>query len=68
MKPPVLIFVQSKERGQDLFHELIYENVNVDVIHSDRAQAQVFYLIQFIIIIITYIPSVYEETIPSIQK
>eukprot|EP00002_Diphylleia_rotans_P032593 TRINITY_DN6859_c0_g1_i1.p1 TRINITY_DN6859_c0_g1~~TRINITY_DN6859_c0_g1_i1.p1 ORF type:complete len:313 (-),score=69.22 TRINITY_DN6859_c0_g1_i1:210-1148(-) len=40
IKPPVLVFVQSKERAQELFHELVYENINVDVIHSDRSQVQ----------------------------
>jgi len=40
LRPPVLIFVQSKERAQQLFHELIYDGINVDVIHSDRTQAQ----------------------------
>ncbi|EDO37347.1 predicted protein, partial [Nematostella vectensis] len=38
--PPVLIFVQSKDRAKELFHELIYDGINVDVIHSDRTQAQ----------------------------
>jgi ATP-dependent RNA helicase DDX52/ROK1 len=38
--PPVLIFVQSKERAQQLFHELIYDGINVDVIHADRTQSQ----------------------------
>ncbi|CAK9802489.1 Probable ATP-dependent RNA helicase DDX52 [Anthophora plagiata] len=38
--PPVLIFVQSKERAQELFKELIYDGINVDVIHADRTQAQ----------------------------
>jgi superfamily II DNA/RNA helicase len=38
--PPVLIFVQSKERAQQLFHELIYDGINVDVMHADRTQAQ----------------------------
>jgi ATP-dependent RNA helicase DDX52/ROK1 len=39
--PPMLVFVQSKERAKDLFHELIYDGLNVDVIHADRTQAQV---------------------------
>ncbi|CAH3139234.1 unnamed protein product [Porites lobata] len=39
-KPPMLIFVQSRERAKELFHELIYDGINVDVIHSDRTQAQ----------------------------
>jgi ATP-dependent RNA helicase DDX52/ROK1 len=41
LKPPVLIFVQSIERAKELFHELVYENINVDVIHSERTQQQV---------------------------
>merc|ERR1712087_127800 len=40
IKPPVLIFVQSKERAMELFHQLVYDNLHVDVIHSDRSQAQ----------------------------
>ena len=40
MSPPVLIFVQSKERAQQLFFELVYENINVDVIHADRTEVQ----------------------------
>ncbi|KAI8907394.1 P-loop containing nucleoside triphosphate hydrolase protein [Gorgonomyces haynaldii] len=39
-KPPVLIFVQSIERAKELFNELVYDGINVDVIHSDRTQAQ----------------------------
>lgn len=39
-KPPVLIFVQSIERAKELFHELIYDGINVDVIHSERTKAQ----------------------------
>ncbi|PIK49624.1 putative ATP-dependent RNA helicase DDX52 [Apostichopus japonicus] len=39
-QPPVLIFVQSKERAKELFHELIYDGFNVDVIHSDKSQEQ----------------------------
>ncbi|EFN79685.1 Probable ATP-dependent RNA helicase DDX52, partial [Harpegnathos saltator] len=38
--PPVLIFVQSKERAQELFNELIYDGVYVDVIHADRTVTQ----------------------------
>ncbi|XP_066118714.1 probable ATP-dependent RNA helicase DDX52 isoform X1 [Saccopteryx bilineata] len=38
--PPVLVFVQSIERAKELFHELIYEGINVDIIHADRTQEQ----------------------------
>uniref|UniRef100_A0A8D9A209 Probable ATP-dependent RNA helicase DDX52 n=1 Tax=Cacopsylla melanoneura TaxID=428564 RepID=A0A8D9A209_9HEMI len=40
IEPPVLVFVQSKERAQELYNELIYDGINVDVIHSDRTQTQ----------------------------
>ncbi|KAK9466323.1 P-loop containing nucleoside triphosphate hydrolase protein [Lipomyces arxii] len=40
MAPPVLIFVQSVERANALVHELIYDGVNVDVIHGDRTESQ----------------------------
>ncbi|KPI95775.1 putative ATP-dependent RNA helicase DDX52 [Papilio xuthus] len=40
LKPPVLVFVQSKERARELFKELLYDGINVDVIHADRTQAQ----------------------------
>lgn len=39
-QPPMLIFVQSKERAKELFHELIYDGINVEVIHSERTQTQ----------------------------
>ena len=39
-KPPAIIFVQSKERAMELYHELVYDNINTDVITSDRTQAQ----------------------------
>ncbi|KAG8251942.1 DEAD (Asp-Glu-Ala-Asp) box polypeptide 52 [Homalodisca vitripennis] len=40
LPPPVLVFVQSKERARELFTELIYDRINVDVIHSERTQLQ----------------------------
>ncbi|KYN27282.1 PREDICTED: probable ATP-dependent RNA helicase DDX52 [Trachymyrmex cornetzi] len=40
ISPPVLVFVQSKERAQELFNELIYDGINVDVIHADRTMTQ----------------------------
>ncbi|XP_053658649.1 probable ATP-dependent RNA helicase DDX52 [Anopheles marshallii] len=40
LHPPVLVFVQSKDRAQQLFTELIYDGLNVDVIHSDRTQRE----------------------------
>ncbi|XP_053562863.1 probable ATP-dependent RNA helicase DDX52 isoform X2 [Bombina bombina] len=38
--PPVLVFAQSIDRAKELFYELIYEGINVDVIHADRTQQQ----------------------------
>ncbi|MFN3440688.1 MAG: helicase-related protein, partial [Acidovorax sp.] len=40
LRPPVIVFVQSKERAQELFRELVYDGVSVDVLHADRTQAQ----------------------------
>ena len=40
LKPPVLIFVQDKDRAKALYQELIYDGLNVDCIHSDRSQQQ----------------------------
>ncbi|KAN0044988.1 hypothetical protein ACTA71_006515 [Dictyostelium dimigraforme] len=40
LEPPILIFTQSKERAHDLFQELIFDGINVDVIHSERTQFQ----------------------------
>ena len=36
----MLVFVQSIDRAKELFHELIYDGINVEVIHADRTQAQ----------------------------
>ncbi|EGF83188.1 hypothetical protein BATDEDRAFT_29188 [Batrachochytrium dendrobatidis JAM81] len=40
LRPPVLIFVQSIDRAKELFHELVYDGINVDVMHSERTQTQ----------------------------
>ena len=40
LKPPVLLFLQNKERAKELFRELVYEGINIDVIHGDRSQQQ----------------------------
>ncbi|XP_062117194.1 DEAD-box ATP-dependent RNA helicase 57-like [Humulus lupulus] len=40
LNPPVLIFVQSKDRAKELYGELLVDNIRVDVIHSDLTQEQ----------------------------
>jgi len=40
IQPPVLVFVQTKERASELFKELLYDGINVDVIHSERSEQQ----------------------------
>jgi len=35
-KPPMLIFVQSKDRAKQLFKELKFDGANVEVIHADK--------------------------------
>lgn len=39
-EPPMLIFVQSKERAKELYHELTYEGINANVIHADRKKSE----------------------------
>ncbi|KAJ1648230.1 RNA-dependent ATPase rok1 [Coemansia erecta] len=39
-KPPCLVFVQSIDRAKELFHELVFDGINVEVIHSERTQTQ----------------------------
>lgn len=58
LNPPVLVFVQSKERAQQLFSELIYDGINVDVIHADRTQTQVIFL---------YTDSIFKKIICSLN-
>ncbi|KAL8613810.1 hypothetical protein ACOMHN_029667 [Nucella lapillus] len=40
IRPPVLIFVQSKQRAKELYSELLYDSIKVGVIHGDMAQAE----------------------------
>lgn len=40
LKPPVLVFVQEKDRAKELFAELVKEGIHVDVIHSERSVLQ----------------------------
>ena len=47
-EPPILIFVQSKKRANDLFKELVLEKVNVDMISADRSQPDVMQLFHIV--------------------
>jgi ATP-dependent RNA helicase DDX52/ROK1 len=38
LKPPCIVFVQSQDRAQALFSELLYEGMYVDVIHAGRSR------------------------------
>ncbi|XP_058082059.1 DEAD-box ATP-dependent RNA helicase 57 [Magnolia sinica] len=40
LNPPILVFVQSKERAKDLYKELAFDNIKADVIHADLTQTQ----------------------------
>ncbi|XP_050209342.1 DEAD-box ATP-dependent RNA helicase 57 [Mercurialis annua] len=40
LNPPVLIFVQNKERANELFEELKFDSIRAGVIHSDLTQSQ----------------------------
>ncbi|KAL7574927.1 hypothetical protein ACA910_010754 [Epithemia clementina (nom. ined.)] len=39
IRPPMIIFLQSQERAQALFEELLYDNIHVDVIHAGRSKS-----------------------------
>lgn len=39
LKPPVLVFVATKERAKALCKELMYEKARVDAIHADQSHA-----------------------------
>lgn len=45
LQPPTLIFVQSVERANELYNELKFEGLNIDVMHSERTQAQRDFLV-----------------------
>ncbi|KAL0316257.1 UNVERIFIED_CONTAM: DEAD-box ATP-dependent RNA helicase 57 [Sesamum radiatum] len=40
LNPPVLLFVQNKERAKELYNELKYDDIRADVIHADLSQIQ----------------------------
>jgi ATP-dependent RNA helicase DDX52/ROK1 len=40
LRPPALLFVQSKERALQLHKALLFDGLNVDVIHADKSPAQ----------------------------
>jgi ATP-dependent RNA helicase DDX52/ROK1 len=40
IRPPCLVFLQSKERAMELFQQLVGENVPVDLVTGDRSEAQ----------------------------
>lgn len=39
VRPPVLVFVSSKQRAQDLRKEIMFDGVHIDSIHADQSQA-----------------------------
>lgn len=39
-KPPLLLFVQSKDRAKQLFKELKFDGQNVEVIHADKKKEE----------------------------
>jgi ATP-dependent RNA helicase DDX52/ROK1 len=38
--PPILVFLESKERARELYHELCYDHLRVDVMHAGRSSEQ----------------------------
>ncbi|KAH3675722.1 hypothetical protein WICMUC_002514 [Wickerhamomyces mucosus] len=39
-KPPIIIFLQSITRAKALYNELLYDNLRVEVLHSEKTQYQ----------------------------
>lgn len=39
-KPPIIIFLESITRAKALYHELMYDRINVDIIHAERTAVQ----------------------------
>lgn len=39
LHPPVIVFLQSQDRAQALFEELLYDKIHVDVIHAGRSRS-----------------------------
>ena len=39
LRPPAIVFLESKERAQALFNELLYDGIQVDVIHAGRSKS-----------------------------
>jgi len=50
LNPPVLIFVQSKERAKELYKELAFDDVRVDAIHADLNEQQVLLCILLLLL------------------
>jgi len=50
VKPPVFIFVQSKERAKELYKELAFDDVRVDAIHADLNEQQVLLCILLLLL------------------
>ncbi|KAL7170065.1 hypothetical protein ACSBR2_035001 [Camellia fascicularis] len=40
LNPPVLVFLQNKERAKELYKELAFDDIRADVIHADMSQIQ----------------------------
>lgn len=40
LKPPALLFVQSNDRANHLFHNLVYDGLRVDTMHAHRTPGQ----------------------------
>ena len=39
-EPPMLVFVQSKDRAKQLYKELMFDGLNVDVMHADKKKEE----------------------------
>lgn len=41
LNPPVLLFVQNKERAKELYNEMKFDDIRAGAVHADLSQEQV---------------------------
>ncbi|KAF8408574.1 hypothetical protein HHK36_004637 [Tetracentron sinense] len=68
LNPPVLVFVQSKERAKELYKELAFDNIRVDVIHADLPQIQIIIVFHICYLIFPTIEDGCTLTVPYITQ
>lgn len=70
LNPPVLVFVQNKERAKELYDELYdevkFDDIRADVIHADLSEIQVIFCKMFSLLLIRFQDSQVKMPIVSL--